>query len=142
MTPDEILFSPIIDWRKLCSEIVDWIENHRTPGRECYPMDRPRPTGALLLYEFLEAYWEYGQRGFFRLEYPKIIPFKWDGIIYPTSSQLPYPSYLEWGNPYYRSVEDTNLVRNTYTCYFIFRTKSDADQGLIFVGNTIVPSIP
>jgi hypothetical protein len=130
---EDILYSPIENWRQLCQEIVLWIDRNRRSDRSIYQVDRPRPTGALYLLEFVEAYREHGQKIFWRIQYPDIYEFEFDGIIEPAGPQLEYPAYGEVGSSHFRSIEDANLVANTYTSYFIFRSTIEAHNALAFV---------
>lgn len=133
MSIEDILYAPISNWRQLCQDIAIWIDQHRSPGRNIYQVDRPRPEGALYLLEFIEAYREYGQKVFWRIQYPDIYEFEFDGVIAPVGPDLEYPAYGEVGNSVFRSIEDANLVPNTYTSFFIFGTPIDAHKGLTFV---------
>lgn len=132
MNADDILFAPIPLWRTACDEILIWIVNHRGlgPQHEIYPLDRKRPLGALTLIEFADAHYTGGRSWFWRLESIKITPFQFDGVLRKADGVLPYPSYGEIGYAYYRSIEDVNLVPNTYTNYFIFTNEVDAKAAI------------
>lgn len=137
MKPDDILFAPLAAWRQTCRDITQWIVQHRDPLRLKLVVYRPRPHGALLLHEMAEAFHEHGQRRFWRTEYPCMISeeFEFDGTLKPSdpSNNLMFPVFGQVGHNYYRSIEDANLVPNTYTHYYIFRSRTEAILGLSFL---------
>src|ERR1700733_8870777 len=137
---DDILFAPIERWRHLCRIINDWFRYSITDdSRLLYPVDRPRPKGALTLMEFAESYFVDGRQWFWRIEYPKIMEFRFNGVIKPaeillfSTGEVTYPAFGEVGHPYLRSIEDANLVSNTYTSMYLFRTEVEAKAGIEFV---------
>jgi hypothetical protein len=138
MKPDDILFSPISiaipKWRKTCRECVQWIENNRAPSRMNLSLNRLHPPSALLLEDFAEAYHEKGQTRFWRLDYPKLpFEFEFDGVIESVGGVRTYPVYGEIGSSLFRSIEDANLVRNTYTLTYIYPSYSDCLDGQLFL---------
>lgn len=134
MKPNDILFSPLpVSWRRQCDAIVKWIDHNRDPRRCQLALARRRPLHSLLLHEMVDAYHD-GQRMFWRTEYPMVLPteFEFDGVILSADpvKSIPFPVYGEGGHPYYRSIEDVNLVPNTYSHYYIFGSFRCAIIGL------------
>lgn len=141
MNNDTVLYAPVTRWSTECARIRRWINENPIAGRDHFPISRPRPRGALFLYDFLEAYWEFGQRIFWRLEPSDISMFEFDGtLLQADGKRIKYPVYGEVGNPMLRSVEDANLIPNTYTHYFLFKCEQDAIDGFWFIRNPIVDS--
>lgn len=88
--------------------------------------------------EFLEAFYIDCRVWFWRIDTNKITCFQFNGKIWEASEKVAYPAYeqadpLAEGVWSYRSIEDANLVPNTYTNYFIFRTEAEAKSGVNFL---------
>lgn len=145
MSVDDILFAPIYTWKTICRDIENWFSSrYESPrsNRLLYDVNRKRPDGALTLIEFAESYHLTNKCWFWRFEYRKAIPspawlispFQFDGKIGLPTDTIPYPYFGEVGCDFLRSIEDVNLIPNTYTNYFIFKTEIEAKHGLLFLG--------
>jgi len=139
MNPDDILFAPINNgWRDLCRDIVRYIETNRRPTRNVLSLTRSRPDHFLGVTGLMEAYHDRGQIEFWRVDYPhELVPvsFQFAGNVSLPTSTTPYPTFGEMvaGATHRRSIEDVNLVPNTYTHKYIFDNEPDALKGLMFL---------
>lgn len=130
---DDILFAPIQPWREHCREVAAYIAingEQLKPMRQIYPLDRPRPAGALLLEQLMELYHVNGRRDFcfvlgFR-EGPQQHYMTFDGtILFGKYENGKFP--LLGGFQGRRSIRDLNLVPNTYTRHYVFVTAHEAN---------------
>lgn len=144
MSVDDTLFapihpSPVSRWLNTCREISDWIDQNRKPERNLWHINRHRPARTLTLVALMSAFHERQVTKFWEVIYPdRLIPrqFEFDGVIRNASSSMgiPYPSYgevLSNSSSVARSIEDMNLVLNTYTNFYIFETEQHALDGVI-----------
>jgi hypothetical protein len=138
MNPDDILFAPIRNepWRVLCRAIIFHICTNRKPDRLIYSMDRERPVGALLLGELLEKYHGHGQQLFWRIDYPDRLvpePFGFRGVINSADDDCPYATFQEEYPNGPRSIEDANLVPNTYSHSYVFSNEFIARDAIAYL---------
>lgn len=139
MSIEDTLYAPIHQksWLDICRDISDWIDNHRRPERNLWSITRYRPARTLSLVAFMEAYRDKGLRAFWMLKYPdSLIPqlftFTGDLAMPDVSGGMPIPVFYELSSRgrQVHSIEDMNLVLNTYTHYYIFETELDALAGV------------
>lgn len=86
--------------------------------------------------EFAEAFYNNGRRWFWRIEYPVVVApinFQFDGVIKSVEVDVAYPCFGEINYPYMRSIEDANLIPNTYSNYYIFHSEAEAKAGIDFL---------